>query len=59
MTTDSADWQAIAGLLADALRQCQTPPDWPMAWPDGLAEGTPWVDEALTIYDQAVADGPG
>jgi len=51
------DWKAIADRLAAALRQCQVPADWPMAWPDGMSEGTPWVDEALDAYEAALIDG--
>jgi hypothetical protein len=47
----------LVDLLAAALRQCQVPADWPMAWPDGTSEGTPWVDEALAAYEAALNDG--
>jgi hypothetical protein len=26
-----------------------------MAWPDGTSEGTPWVDDALALYNAALA----
>src|SRR5688500_9682242 len=51
------DWKALAEHLAEALRHCQVPTDWPMAWPDGTSEGTPWVDEALATYEAALNDG--
>jgi hypothetical protein len=49
-----SEWKGIAAQLAAALRQCQVPDDWPMAWPDGTTEGAPWITEALALYDEAV-----
>ena len=52
-----SDWRAVAETLAAALRGCQVPDDWPMAWPDGTSIGAPWVNEALAVYDEALDRG--
>jgi hypothetical protein len=51
LTAELEDANADAARLAEALRGCQVPADWPLAWPDGMTEGAPWVDDALAQHD--------